>query len=111
MGTHLIEVHGCASQQVAEGQLDVAVAGAGVEETTAVQLALGNHAHELTHADFAELELGFSHELTLALHHVGVAKHLLVHRIDDLFFLGVVISGDQLERSFAFLRETLNPEE
>ena len=111
VGAHLVEVDGGASQQMAEGQLDVAVAGAGVEEAIAVQLALGDAAHQLSHADFPQLELGLSHELTLALHHIGIAQHLLVNGADDLFLLGVVITRDEFQRSFALLRETLDPEQ
>ena len=110
VGAHFIEIHRSATQQMAEGQLDVAVAGAGVEETLAVQIALGDAAHQFAHADLAQLELGFGHELTLAFHHVGVAEHLLVDGADDLFLAGVVIAGDQLERRFALLGEAFDPE-
>ena len=54
---------------------------------------------------------GLSHELTLALHHIGIAQHLLVNGADDLFLLGVVITRDEFQRSFALLRETLDPEQ
>ena len=110
VGAHLVEVDGGASQQVAEGQLDVPVAGAGIEEAIAVQLALGDASNQLSHTDLAKLELRFSDQLPLALHHIGVAKHLLVNSADDLFLLGVVVTRNEFKRSFALLRETLDPE-
>ena len=70
---HLLEINRSAAQQVTKCQLDVAIAGASVEETGFVELAFSNSAHEFAHADFAKLELGFGDELALALHHVGIA--------------------------------------
>ena len=107
--THFRVVSRCATEKMAEGQLDVAVSRAVIKEAAAVQVAFGNAAHQLTDADFTELELRLFDDLPLAVHHVSVAKHLLVHSTDDLFFPGVLIAWDQLERGFTLLREAFDP--
>ena len=107
--THFRVVSRCATEKMAEGQLDVAVSRAVIKEAAAVQVAFGNAAHQLTDADFTELELRLFDDLPLAVHHVSVAKHLLVHSTDDLFFPGVLIAWDQLEGGFTLLREAFDP--
>ena len=101
VGAHLLEINRGAAQEMAEGQLDVAVARAVVKKAGAVEIALGQAAHELAHADFTELELGFDHQLPLAFHDVGVPQHLPVDRTNDLFLPCVVVTRKELKGSVA----------
>ena len=92
---HLLEIDGCATHEMTECQLDVAVSSACFEETTAIQITFGDPAHEFPNADLTKLELRFSNQLTLALHHIGVAKHLLINSANNLLLLGVVIAWEK----------------
>ena len=101
VGAHLLEINRGAAQEMAEGQLDVAIARAVVKKASAIQVALSQPAHEFTNADFPELELGFDHQLSLAFHDVGVPQHLPVDRTNDLFLRGVVVTWKELKGSVA----------
>jgi len=110
MGAHFLEILWCPSEKMAERQFDVAISRTRVEETSAIQLAFGNASYQLSDADFAELELRFCDDLTLAFHDISVAKHLLVHPTDDLLFLGVIVAREQFKGRFTLIREAFDPQ-
>ena len=106
MGPHLFKICRCTAQQVPEGQFDIAVARAGLEESSPIEIALGNGANELTYAELTQLQLGLWNQLALALHHIGVAQHLAVGGLNQLLFGRVAITRKQLEGEVAV--ESLN---